>query len=140
MALVLDDPFDSRNQLYSPPGDMVLPQGTIHVASLSLRMYQPQKAQPFIRLFQWFSFQQLFRTYLLILNQAVPYKTVLRECGVLNRDQLPGLWEWKPSSESHMHLKGILGRSLHWDLRYFTTWLVITHRDTFTLRTGTCIF
>lgn len=67
MAVVLDDPFDSQNQLFSSPGDMALPEGTIHMASLSLRMYWPQKAQPFIRLFQ-----QLSRTYFLILNQPSP--------------------------------------------------------------------
>lgn len=39
MAVVLDDPSDSQNQLYSSPGDTALPEGTIHVASLSLRMY-----------------------------------------------------------------------------------------------------
>lgn len=40
-------PFDSRHQLYFPPGALALPQGTIHVASLLLRMYWPLKTQSF---------------------------------------------------------------------------------------------
>lgn len=67
-------------------------------------------------------------------TSQVPYKNILRESAVFSRDQLPRLWEWKQSPESQMYLKGILDRSLHWDLWPFTGWLVITHSDILTLR------